>query len=321
MTSQNKSLLPKRNLWGVAFVALLLIMAALLGLSLLSPSVGNVFSSIISNAPGGSGAALAPTEAPAGYFAAAQITVTPRPEATLETRERLIIRDGIITLVVNDTLAAQQSVEQLVDELAGAGAFVVSSSERGSGRETLPYISMHIRVPATRFAEVMDRLAALALEVRDRTESTQDVTAEYVDLQARVTSLETARDRLLQIMRESETTVDLLAAEQQLTQREAEIESIKGRLQFLSQSAQLSSIRIELTPSILSQPVNSGWNPAETLRRAFETLVNGIRGFADFLIYFAVAILPWLLVFGVLGFVGYRLIRRRRTHREAAREE
>ena len=68
-------------------------------------------------------------------------------------------------------------------------------------------------------------------------------------------SLEAARQRLLEIMEEARNTEDLLQAEQQLTQREAEIESIKGRMQYLEQSARLSSIWIELQPHILSQPV------------------------------------------------------------------
>jgi hypothetical protein len=230
-----------------------------------------------------------------------------------ESIERLVIRNGSISLVVEDTRAAQQSIQHMVAEMAGEGAFVVSSEEGGGIEGSSPYITMAIRVPATRFDEVMDRLAKMAVEVKNRNESGQDVTEEYVDLQARLESLEAARQRLLKIMEDARTTDELLKAEGQLTQREAEIESIKGRVQYLTQSARLSSIQIELQPYILNQPVvGARWRPAETVRGAFDTLVDSLRNFGDFLIFFGIAILPWLLllglvIYGVVRFVLWRV--------------
>jgi Flp pilus assembly protein TadB len=170
----------------------------------------------------------------------------------------------------------------------------------------------------------MDRLADLAVIVNGSNESADDVTEEYVDLEARLESLEAARQRLLEIMEEARNTEDLLQAEQQLTQREAEIESIKGRMQYLEQSARLSSIWIELQPYILSQPVGEQWRPAETARRAVDTLADGLRGFGDFLIFFAIAVLPWLVAIGLVFLLLVVLIRWRvrvRRARHAAGSE
>jgi hypothetical protein len=226
-----------------------------------------------------------------------------------ESIERLVIRNGSISLVVEDTRAAQQSIQHMVAEMAGEGAFVVSSEEGGGIEGSSPYITMAIRVPATRFDEVMDRLAKMAVEVKNRNESGQDVTEEYVDLQARLESLEAARQRLLKIMEDARTTDELLKAEGQLTQREAEIESIKGRVQYLTQSARLSSIQIELQPYILNQPVvGARWRPAETVRGAFDTLVDSLRNFGDFLIFFGIAILPWLLLLGLVIYGAVRFV-------------
>ena len=235
--------------------------------------------------------------------------------------ERLIVRNGSISMVVEDTRAAQQSIEEMVAEMAGEGAYVVSSEEHGGIEGGSPYIAMTIRVPATRFDEAMDRLADLAVEVTARNESGQDVTEEYVDLEARLESLEAARQRLLELMKDARTTDELLKAEQQLTQREADIESLKGQMQYLEQSAQLAGIRIELQPYILGQPVSARWRPAESVREAVETLVDSLRSFGDFLIFFAIAILPWavmvgLVAYGVVRFVLWR-IRASRKRRPA----
>lgn len=225
--------------------------------------------------------------------------------------ERLIIRTGRMAMVVEDTRATRAAVEGMVAEMRAQGAYVVSGDEYGGTGGAQPHVTMSIRVPAMHFDQTMDLLADMAVEVTNRNESAQDVTEEYVDLEARLESLEAARQRLLQIMEESRSTKDLLEAEQQLTQREAEIESIKGRMKYLSQSAQLSSIWIELEPHILSQPVDDEWRPAETVRRAVQALLAGLRGFGDFLIFFAIAILPWLILVVLVISVVVWLVRRR----------
>jgi hypothetical protein len=225
--------------------------------------------------------------------------------------DRLIIRTGSISAAVDDTRDAQEKIEQLVNSMAAQGGFVVSTNISGGSTDVSPYISMTIRVPSERFDEVMDAIAALAAEgtVPTMNQSGQDVTEEYVDLSARLESLEAARERLQEIMANAQTTEELLLAESQLTQREAEIESIKGRMQYLSQSAALSSISIELSPYILSQPVDTSWKPAETIRRALEDLVESLRDFADFAIYTLIACGPWLIILGVVGFFGFRFVR------------
>ncbi len=257
----------------------------------------------------------------AAYNAPAMAQGTAAPELfekssgdSAPVTERLIIRTGRVAMVVEDTRAARAAIEGMVAEMAGQGAFVVSGDEYGGTGGAQPHITMSIRIPATSFGQTMDWLADMAVEVTNRNESAQDVTEEYVDLEARLESLEAARQRLLQIMEESRSTKDLLEAEQQLTQREAEIESIKGRMKYLSQSAQLSSIWIELEPNILRQPVDDGWRPAETIRRAVQALLAGLQGFAEFLIFFVIAILPWLaLVALVIGVVVWFVRKRARA--------
>jgi len=88
-------------------------------------------------------------------------------------------------------------------------------------------------------------------------------------------------------------------------------------MQYLEQSAQLSSIWIELQPHILSQPVGDEWRPAETTRRAVDTLLDGLRGFGDFMIFFAIAILPWLVVMGAILAAIVLLVRWRSRARRA----
>jgi hypothetical protein len=84
----------------------------------------------------------------------------------------------------------------------------------------------------------------------------------------------------------------------------------------------LASIWVELQPSVLSQPVSGEWRPGETIRTAVEALLAGLRAFANIAIFFAIAILPWLLAMGLVLFLIARLVRSRsRARRKGADEQ
>jgi hypothetical protein len=251
-----------------------------------------------------------PQEAPAAGNTRG-LTTDAIQQSQQQAVNRLIIRNGSVTVAVNDTQSARATIEGIVAQYTGDGAFVVSTNVSPSGSGQSPYIDMSIRIPAKHFDEVMKQLVGMAAEGTTPTsnESSEDVTSQYVDLDSRLKALEAARDRLQQIMAEAQTTEDLLNAEQQLTQREADIEALKGQMQYLSQSAALSSISISIQPYIVSQPVDSSWNPLETARRALEDLLGSFQNAGDFLIGFAIVGLPWLVVLGLIGYGGFRLVR------------
>jgi Domain of unknown function (DUF4349) len=275
--------------------------------------------------------AAAPIEAPAATQAPANAPGLPYPGpgsgglgqpaqpypvpqgVALPGSEHLIVRNGYLTLVVTDTRKSRDAIQSLVAGMSAEGAYVVSSSEMFSGDAAQPVIQMDLRVPAERFEDVMNALSAMALRVDARNESAQDVTAEYVDLAAQLEQLQAARQRLLEIMKEAKNTDDLLRAEGLLTQRETEIASIQGRMKYLQQTAQLSSIQVVLNPSVLNQPIQpTGWNPVETARLALSRLVGRFQAFTDWLINFSIATLPWLLGLSVLVLGAWRLVIRRR---------
>jgi len=266
-------------------------------------------------------------EAPAFAPTESSVTVANAGGQPGQPIQRLIIRNGSVSVSVANTYDARNQIIGLINQMEAQGAFLVSVNESGGGGDISPYISMQIRVPAAQFSATMGAIAKLAAEgtTPQRNETAQDVTAEYVDVKARVESMELARTRLQQIMAEAQNTTDLLQAEAQLTQREAEIEALKGQMQYLEQSAALSSITVSLSPYILSQPVDTTWQPGETVRRAFDDLLDSLRGFADFLIYFAVAALPWLIVAGLViyGIVRFiiGLFRRNQRKQAAAQQE
>ena len=107
-------------------------------------------------------------------------------------------------------------------------------------------------MPAGQFDNAMSTLRGMADEVTSENTSAQDVTEEYTDLNASLTNLEATQAQLLEIMTKAVTVDDILAVQQQLTNIDGQIDSIKGRMQYLEQTSATSLITVSLTQSKLS---------------------------------------------------------------------
>ncbi len=233
--------------------------------------------------------------------------------ADYSTIERIIIRNASLNLVVADTDAALDEVDDLVDELDG---WIVESNvyQYQEGMRA----SVILRIPAEKLDAALERIRSLATEVRSENVSGQDVTEEYVDLQSSLRNREATQARLLEYLEAAKNTEEALAVDEQLRQIEAEIEHLKGRIQYLEQSAAMATISLDITPDELAQPIQiGGWHPEGTLRGAFQSLIHVLQFLADAAIVIVVLIIPVLLVIAAplvgLFFLVRAIVRRRRA--------
>jgi hypothetical protein len=232
--------------------------------------------------------------------------------------ERLVIRNATLDIVVQDTEATLTQIQALVKELGG---YVVESStyKYQQGLQA----SVTFRVPADQLDAALERVRELATEVRHESITGQDVTEEYVDLESRLRHLEATEKRLETFLDEAEDTEAALAVYEQLRQVNAEIEQVKGRMNYLQESAALSMVTLSITPDALAQPIEvGGWRPQGTLRGAFEALIKVLQFLVDALIVIVVLVLPVLVVIAapIVGLTfGIRALVRRGRARKAAR--
>lgn len=238
-------------------------------------------------------------------------------------RERLVIRNADLSIVVKDPEASMTSVSRLAERLGG---FVVSSnlyqSYTPSG-QLVPEASVVIRVPAEKLDEALETIKADAVEVQSENQSGQDVTSEYVDLESQLKNLEAAEKQLTEIMQKAEKTEDVLNVFNQLTSIRGQIETIKGQMKYYEESAALSAITVRLVAEETVKPIEiAGWKPEGTLRDAIQNLIYFFQDFVDFLIWFVVNFLPKLLaialVFGVPVWLIVRAVRKANRRRKAA---
>lgn len=267
----------------------------------------------------GAPAPSAPQEAPApeaemmdaGYGAGY------RTSDTQQAGERLVIKNADLSIVVPEPAESMQRISALAEEMGG---FVVSArlnQDQVDGVE-VPRAFVTIRVPAERLDEALERIEAESDRLPlNRNISSQDVTAEYTDLQSRLRNLEAAEEQLRELMASATRTEDVLSIFQQLTETRSQIEVIKGQIQYYETSARLSSISVDLTATAAVRPLTIGnWQPVGVAREALQALISAVRFLVDAGIWIIVFFLPvGLLVFLPL-YLLFRLVRRLRARRK-----
>lgn len=238
----------------------------------------------------------------------------PEPGAQAMPTERLIIRNAELNLVVTNTDEAIATITSMVES---NGGWVVSSNVYQYNDDSKTG-SITVRVPSSGFTSALDAMKAMAVRVTNESTSGQDVTDEFVDLSLQLENLEATADRVRSFLDESRNVEEALAVNMELSRLEGEIERIKGRTQFLSESAAYSSITIHLTPDVLSQPIEvAGWQPKGIARQAIESLIAALQGTVSFLIWIGIYVLPLGLLYGVPIWLVIRFVVRWRRRRRA----
>jgi hypothetical protein len=160
--------------------------------------------------------------------------------------QRMIVRTGDIRMVVDDIAVTLEEISGMAEE---SGGYVVSSNIWKEEERYVGVIS--IRIPTELFDSTMRALRELAVEVVFDQTSSQDVTEEYIDLEAQLRNLEATEEQLLLIMQQAVEVEDILEVQRELTNTRDEIERTKGRMQYLEQTSSTSYISVQLAQSKL----------------------------------------------------------------------
>ncbi len=244
-------------------------------------------------------------------------------QAQAQDNARMIVYTGALSLQVNDTA---DTVTKIQDVLKSVNGYIANKSLVAYGKDKLRG-TITIRIPAAALETTIAQIKALGIKVLKESSDSNDVTAEYVDLDARRKNLEAYEvelQKLLDTVRErTGKAEDILAVYNQLTEVRGQIEQIKGRQNYLQNTSTLATYTIELVP--VEEVVvegTPGWDPGRTARQALDSLVATMQGLGDVAITFALFVLPVLLViflpFVVLFFIVRALWKRRAPKKAAA---
>ncbi len=213
----------------------------------------------------------------------------------------MIIKNGEIKLLVEDTDIAIDRATQVIGDLGG---YIISSRvwyQPYADGENYKYATITIGVPVDQFERALSRLRGLAVKVLDETASGEDVTNQFVDLQSQVTNLEATRDRIKSFLDDAQTVDEALRINQELSNIEAQIEQLKGQMNYLQDRSAYSTITVNFEPVLpelietpTPTPTPNVWQPGETFMDAKKAVTYAYQGIIDFLIWVFVVIVPIL---------------------------
>lgn len=210
---------------------------------------------------------------------------------------RKLIRTFNLQLEVRNTEEVAGKVQALVSRLGG---YVASASGQRQG-EVL-YYSMTVRVPVERVEEVLKAIRGLAARINREQQQVEDVTDQYIDLDARMRTLEATESELRAFLAESRQrgrkVAEIMEVYRELVEIRSQIEQIRTQLNSYDKLAALSTINLELVPTEAARPVVEGdeWRPGDTVRSSARSLMDFLRWLVNFAIYAVIVLLPVGLV-------------------------
>jgi len=247
---------------------------------------------------GGSDAAADGTAAGAG--------AVPGEVGLVSDAARQVVTEGSVTLTVDQPRRAAGDAAALVE---GAGGHVQERSEQAATEGEQASARLVVRIPSDGLTHVLAELERLGT-VDDVQLSSTDVTGQAQDLDARIRALQISTTRLEDLLARAQSTADVVAAEQTLTQRQSELEAMVSQRNRLADQVDLSTITLQFwTPDAVPAVQPAGfWGGLAT---GWQSLVTAL---STGLLVLGV-LLPWAAVGGVvltLWVAARRSLRRRR---------
>jgi hypothetical protein len=188
------------------------------------------------------------------------------------------------------------------------GGFVVESfASQGSGKR-IAEGSLVLRIPAESYDSALSRLRELG-KVESLEESGQDVSNEFVDLNARIRQLRAVEAQLLELLKQADDVPAALAVQNQLSQVQLDLEQARGRLQYLDNRVAYATISMSMHELGVVAPKDGGFKIVHawaTAGSAFLIVVGWL--------FIGIAVAAPVLILLGLGFLVGRVIRRRVAH-------
>lgn len=216
-----------------------------------------------------------------------------QPAPAPEVKERLVVKESTLSLLVKNVIEAQKEISKKVQNVGG---YLVQSNI--SHPEETEAISgwITVRVPQEKLEETLNYFRGLAVKVVSETISGQDVTDEYVDIEARLTTLLKTKTKFEEILAKAEKVQDILEVQRELINLQEQIDNLKGQQNYLEKSAQVSRVTIYLATDELALPYvpAESWRPQIIFKQAVRSLIGALRKLGTLIVWFGVYSVIWL---------------------------
>lgn len=221
----------------------------------------------------------------------------------------------IFTGQVNfETLNFEKTQTGLCEYITSIGGFQQNSSVQGGGigYEGLKKAEYVFRIPKTKYMQAFIDLKKFGTVVFEQS-SGEDVTDKYFDTEARLKSLKIQQERLQALLQKADKMEDILKIEKELQTTLYEIENYTGTLKKWDSLVEYSTLMVNISEVEQIKPAIAKEKDGFFSRIAFE-FKNSVMGLWKFLqdfIVFIAAALPVIIPLGLIGYLIFRVIRRK----------
>jgi type II secretory pathway pseudopilin PulG len=254
---------------------------------------------------------LAPVSPPTAGLRAGQSTLTAPdkapPKSSSATIDRKLVRTGSLELTVKSPADAAEQIRLMAESMGG----YLETAQIG-GTKDAPTADITIRVPAARFSDATLGIRKLAARVESEKTDAQDVTRQYVDMQARLHNLRAEESQYLVIMKGAYKVDDLLQVSEKLSEVRGQIEQQQAEFQTLSKQVETVAITISLRALADTQVFGLNWRPLYQVKIAARDGLDAIADYAAVMtaiLFYVPVILAWSLTILFAVVAAWRLFR------------
>lgn len=227
----------------------------------------------------------------AGRGRSTDLSIYPETPPTTDITYRMVISESYLSLLVNNVVEAQKKIIKTIETYGG----YMVSSDLQNPQET-PTATIIVRIPSTKLNNALEKFRGLAVKIISESLQGTDVTDQYQDNEARLTTLNKTKTKFEEILDKATQIQDILNVQRELINLQSQIDSIKGQQKYLEQTAKLAKITIYLSTDELALPYTPSetWRPGVIFKQAVRSLVGSLRKLGTLIIWVIVYSIIWL---------------------------
>ena len=214
--------------------------------------------------------------------------------------DRMFIYHANLSIEVKDYYAVAADIQQKATELGG---YIVESTTYDHDSESITG-TIILKVPQSYFQSYLTEIEKKSIKVVQKSITGNDVSEEFVDLESRLKAKEAVENRLLTLMEQATKTEDLLKISNDLSRVQEEKEQIQGRMKYLKNNVDYSTVTIYLEEQLVkidSIKGNDSLNTWQKGKSLFVDTINGIisvfSGVVVLLVGLSPIIVPIVIIF------------------------
>jgi|HubBroStandDraft_6_1064221.scaffolds.fasta_scaffold01721_5 hypothetical protein len=222
----------------------------------------------------------------------------------------MIVRTAQLTIVVKDFDTSQKRLGEILKRHGGYVGEMTTSAPEGADRK----LSATLRVPSSQLDFAIADVKELG-HVESESQSGEEVTSQYVDLQARLTNARNTEQRLTELLRRQTGKLDeVVTVEEKISEVREQIERMEAERKNLSERVDFGTLSVSLSEQRKTQlqvmPPSVGTQFHNAAVEGYRSVVDGIVSFLVFLMSWGPSLLLWAAILFFPARLAWRKLRR-----------